>query len=425
MLSAIERRQLGSSELSVSRLALGSWRTFERIGRDAGEAVMRAARASGINFLDDARYNDETGTAPIPTGYSEVLFGELFRAVGWDRDDTIVANKLWWEFWPQQSAREELDASLKRMGFEYVDVIYATPPPDALSAADVVTSVGELISAGKARAWGIVNWDACQLLEASNAASAHGVPQPCAAQLPYSLVRREWVESPAMADALAATGASVVGSFVLAGGVLTGKYGAPAVSVGRVNRFGGERCSPARERGGRRVAGPGRPFRGLCRRARTGELPAQPGVARRATFAACMRSAGGRSRAARQGRAQRAAQRRPLTARRAELQPSRFQRTPCERPDKPYRQQRRASVARSSAHLTHGNNTSAANMTAGNLAVRRRRSTIRGFFRLAPGADCARWRRCTARPRRRSRSRSRWPTRRSSPCCSARPRLTK
>ena len=81
----MEQRRLGSSELSVSRLSLGSWRTFERIPRSGGLAVMRAAREHGFNFLDDARYNDETGHAPIPTGYSEILFGELFRATGWDR----------------------------------------------------------------------------------------------------------------------------------------------------------------------------------------------------------------------------------------------------------------------------------------------------------------------------------------------------
>jgi aryl-alcohol dehydrogenase-like predicted oxidoreductase len=60
-------------------MALGSWRTYERISRDQGVAVMRAAREAGINFLDDARYNDEPGHAPLPTGYSEVIFGELFR----------------------------------------------------------------------------------------------------------------------------------------------------------------------------------------------------------------------------------------------------------------------------------------------------------------------------------------------------------
>ena len=128
----MESRQLGASELEVSRLSLGSWRTFERIGRDDGLAVMRAAREHGITFLDDARYNDETGRAPIPTGYSEVLFGELFRAAGWDRASTIVSNKLWWEFWPEQDAAAELDGSLGRMRFDHIDLIYANPPPDGL-----------------------------------------------------------------------------------------------------------------------------------------------------------------------------------------------------------------------------------------------------------------------------------------------------
>jgi aryl-alcohol dehydrogenase-like predicted oxidoreductase len=62
----MDRRPLGSSQLEVSRLALGSWRTFERIGRERGLAVMRAARERGMNFLDDARYNDETGSARAP-----------------------------------------------------------------------------------------------------------------------------------------------------------------------------------------------------------------------------------------------------------------------------------------------------------------------------------------------------------------------
>ena len=101
-MATLPLRPLGSSGIPVSVMSLGSWRTFERISREQGEAVMRAARDEGINFLDDARYNDETGDAPIPSGYSEVVFGELFRASGWVRDEVIVANKLWWEFWPEQ-----------------------------------------------------------------------------------------------------------------------------------------------------------------------------------------------------------------------------------------------------------------------------------------------------------------------------------
>ena len=217
-------RVLGASGLEVSRLALGSWRTFERSSRDEGLSVMLAAREAGITFLDDARYDDETGSAPIPTGYSEVLFGELFRAAGWPRAETVVANKLWWEFWPDQSAAAELDASLARMKFEYVDVIYANPPEHGLTVEALVVSVADLVASGKARAWAIVNWPADMLLEASTIATEKGVPQPCAAQLPYSLVHRSPVEDTEMLAALDACGAGVVASFVLAGGVLTGKY---------------------------------------------------------------------------------------------------------------------------------------------------------------------------------------------------------
>ncbi len=241
----MESRQLGASELEVSRLSLGSWRTFERIGRDDGLAVMRAAREHGITFLDDARYNDETGRAPIPTGYSEVLFGELFRAAGWDRASTIVSNKLWWEFWPEQDAAAELDGSLGRMRFDYIDLIYANPPPGSLPVGEMVSALGELLSAGKARAWGIVNWEAGQFMEAITAASDQGLPMPCAVQLPYSLVRRDWVESPEMSEALRASGAGLVASFVMAGGVLTGKYDA-----GGAGRGSGLDLDPAaRERG--------------------------------------------------------------------------------------------------------------------------------------------------------------------------------
>jgi aryl-alcohol dehydrogenase-like predicted oxidoreductase len=209
---------------------------------------MRAAREHGINFLDDARYNDETGSAPIPTGYSEVLFGELFRAAGWDRDDTIVSNKLWWEFWPDQSADEELAGSLGRMQFDHVDVIYANPPPEGLAVADMVAEVGGLVRSGMARAWAIVNWEAELFSEAIDAAADQGLPAPCAAQLPYSVVQRHWLESPEMYTALSKSGAGVVASFVMAGGVLTGKYDAGQTGRAASDLFN-PRFAEAREKG--------------------------------------------------------------------------------------------------------------------------------------------------------------------------------
>jgi L-glyceraldehyde 3-phosphate reductase len=190
-------------------------------------AVMRKARELGINFLDDARYNDETGKAPMKTGYSEVVFGELFRASGWKRDEVVLANKLWWEFWPEQKAAAELDGSLQRMGMDYIDLAYTERPPAGLGMEEIVQDIGALIEAGKLRAWGVLNWKPEMLAEAVKVAAGQGVEPPCAAQLAYSLVRRSPVENADMAEALDAAGTSVVASFTLDGGALTGKYAEP------------------------------------------------------------------------------------------------------------------------------------------------------------------------------------------------------
>jgi aryl-alcohol dehydrogenase-like predicted oxidoreductase len=218
--TTLPRRPLANSGFEVSVLALGSWQTYEHIPRGQALAVMKAARDAGIAFLDDARYNDRTGRAPIPTGYSEVLFGELFREVGWKRDEVVVSNKLWWEFWPEQSAAQELDGSLERMGFDHLDLVYSWGRPDELEVADVVRTVDGLIASGKVRAWGVGNWSADEIAEARRVARDEGLSAPCAAQLPYSLLNRVWVEE-------RDDDTPVVASAVLAAGILTGKYATP------------------------------------------------------------------------------------------------------------------------------------------------------------------------------------------------------
>jgi L-glyceraldehyde 3-phosphate reductase len=185
---------------------------------------MRAAREAGINFLDDARYNDETGHAPLPTGYSEVVFGELFRASAWRRDEVVVSNKLWWEFWPDQSPAQELAGSLARMGLDHVDLIYSDLPPTDVDLDDAVGMVTGLIRAGAARAWGTFNWPPDLMERAWQIADREGVPGPVATQPPYSLVRREIVDDPAMRRLAADRGVAIVASYTLAGGILTGKY---------------------------------------------------------------------------------------------------------------------------------------------------------------------------------------------------------
>jgi L-glyceraldehyde 3-phosphate reductase len=214
---AMLHRQLGASGLSVSALSLGSWRTYERIPREQGVAVLDAARAAGIDFPRS----------------------------DYARDEILIATKLWWEFWPEENAAQELDGALERTGLEHFDLLYSDPPPASLSLDEVVSQVGALLAAGRARAWGIVNWPAERIAEAGRIALRQGVAPPCMAQLPYSLVRRDWVESPEMADALELCGASLIPSFTLAGGLLTGKYAGGLLEGRMAGELEEERWAPA------------------------------------------------------------------------------------------------------------------------------------------------------------------------------------
>jgi aryl-alcohol dehydrogenase-like predicted oxidoreductase len=216
--------KLGASGIAVSPIALGSWRTFERMERGDAERVLGYALRAGIDFLDDARYDDETGSAPLASGYSEVLFGELFRAVGGSLDAIAVSNKLWWEFWPPQTAVAELEESLERMGFERLGLLYSSTLPDDLPVEVAVGQIAEVLATGRVGAWGVVNWSADALAAAGTEAAKLELAQPCAVQLPYSLARTDWVEDPGMEAALEQTGASLIPSAALAGGALTAKY---------------------------------------------------------------------------------------------------------------------------------------------------------------------------------------------------------
>jgi L-glyceraldehyde 3-phosphate reductase len=236
--------RLGGSDLQVSRMALGSWRTYERMSRDEGVAVLRAARGAGITFLDDARYNDETGRAPIPSGYSEVVFGELLRRSQWPRDEVVVSNKLWWEFWPEQTPAQELAGSLDRMGLGHIDLIYSETPPPDVPLEDVIAMITELIFTGRAHAWGTLNWPAELLEQACSIAASARVPGPCATQLPYSLVTRTVVESPSLEAVVARRDVAVVASYALAGGVLTGKYDLNADAGRAAGQLGERRYAP-------------------------------------------------------------------------------------------------------------------------------------------------------------------------------------
>lgn len=223
----MQYRILGHSGIEVPVLSLGSWQTIERLDEQTGLAVMTAAIDAGITFLDDARYTDRTGSLPMETGYSEVVFGNLLRKGGWPREQLLIANKLWFEFYPQQSIEGELDASLARMQLEHFDLLYCAPPPESLALEELIAQMHGLVHAGRIRTWGVLNWQAAEIDRAVRYALELDMIGPCAAQLPYSLLRPGPVESPEMQQACNAGELCVIASASLAGGLLTGKYNRP------------------------------------------------------------------------------------------------------------------------------------------------------------------------------------------------------
>ena len=220
----MDYRTLGHSGIEVSALSLGSWNTFEFMPERDAQNVMATAVNAGINFLDDARYDDTSGKAPMKTGYSEVVFGNLLRACGFKREDLVISNRLWFEFFPNESFEAEVDGSLERIGIDYFDLVFCFTPPADLSPAELVGQLADLVATGKIRHWAPGNWPPELIAECCAIAKSSGLPLPTAAMLQYSLLNRSSVENEAMEAVCRDYNIGMVPSFALRGGILTGKY---------------------------------------------------------------------------------------------------------------------------------------------------------------------------------------------------------
>jgi len=205
-------------------MSVGSWLTLDHVDERQGLEVLAMAMERGVNFFDDARYDDRTGKAPIQTGYAEVVFGELFRKGGWRREDVVIGNKVWLEFFPDESVEEELDGSLVLLQMDYMDIVYVVPPPKDLPMAELVEMMSAAVDTGKIRCWGGLNWNAAQILAAQEVAQEGGYAPFSAAQLPYNLLYRAAVEGKEMPKVCRDGQVGIVASYGLGGGLLTNKY---------------------------------------------------------------------------------------------------------------------------------------------------------------------------------------------------------
>jgi aryl-alcohol dehydrogenase-like predicted oxidoreductase len=209
-------RKLGASALEVSEISLGSWLTYGGgVDHQRGLACVRRALDLGINFIDTA--NVYSG------GAAESLLGEALAGV--PRNRYVLATKL---FFPMSAndrglsraqVLKQIDASLKRLRLEYVD-LYQCHRYDAATPLDeTMQALTEVVRAGKARYIGFSEWSPDQI-QASIALK--NVEHFVSSQPQYSMLWRRPEEQ--VIALCRKNGISQIVWSPLAQGVLTGKY---------------------------------------------------------------------------------------------------------------------------------------------------------------------------------------------------------
>ena len=220
-----EYRRCGRSGLRLPPISLGLWQNFgdDRPLADS-RAMLRRAFDLGITHFDLANnYGPPYGTAEINFGR---IFAEDFRA---RRDELVISTKAGYDMWAgpygEWGSRKymlaSLDASLARMGLEYVDIFYShrfdpeTPLEETMGALDAA------VCDGKARYVGISSYGPRRTEEAIEILRHLGTPllihQPS-----YSMFNR-WVEDELL-EVLAREGVGSIVFSPLAQGLLTDKY---------------------------------------------------------------------------------------------------------------------------------------------------------------------------------------------------------
>jgi len=215
----MEYRSLGRTGVKVSPISLGTMMFGGPTDEVTAARIVDDARERGVNFIDTADgYNN---------GKSEEVVGRLIAG---DRDKWVVATKF---ANPRSTSPNDrghsrryitqaVEASLKRLGTDYIDLYYAHREDYDTAPEESVRTFGDLIRQGKIRYWGLSNHRAWRIAEYSRVADIQGVPRPAASQPCYNLANRQpEVEH---LTACAYFGVGVVSFSPLARGVLTGKY---------------------------------------------------------------------------------------------------------------------------------------------------------------------------------------------------------
>ncbi|WP_163505737.1 aldo/keto reductase [Fodinicola acaciae] len=190
----MESRRLGTSGLRISPIGLGMMSYGDRTRRswhlteDEAEPIVRAAAEAGVTFFDTADMYDR--------GTSEQVTGRLLTKLFSDREDYVLATKVYYPMGPGPNDRglsrkhvlSAIDASLCRLGTDYVDLYQIHRWDDETPIEETMAALDEVVRAGKARYIGASTMCAWQFSKAQQVANGHTF---VSMQNHYNLVYRE------------------------------------------------------------------------------------------------------------------------------------------------------------------------------------------------------------------------------------------
>ncbi|MDX2389757.1 L-glyceraldehyde 3-phosphate reductase [Streptomyces sp. DK15] len=222
----MEYRRTGRSGLKLPAVSLGLWHNF---GDDASlenqRAILRRAFDLGVTHFDLAN-----NYGP-PPGSAELNFGKIFaQDFAAHREELVLSTKAGYFMHPgpygEWGSRKyllgSLDASLKRMGVDYVDVFYSHRFDPETPLEETMGALASAVRQGKALYVGVSSYTAEQTAEAARILTDMGV-RPLIHQPSYSMINR-WTEEDALLDTLEEAGMGCISFAPLAQGLLTGKY---------------------------------------------------------------------------------------------------------------------------------------------------------------------------------------------------------
>jgi len=214
-------RFLGRTGVRVSPLCLGTMSFGNEADAKTSAELFHRAREGGINVFD---------TADVYSGgASERILGGLIAEC---RDQVVIASKAYFPTSEDCNARglsryhlvRAVEASLKRLGTECIDIYYLHRHDDATSAEETWRAVDDLVRAGKILYPAISNFSAWQGMKAASLCASNGWAKPVCFQPMYNLAKRQAeVEILPMCES---EGLGVMPYSPTGGGLLTGKYGA-------------------------------------------------------------------------------------------------------------------------------------------------------------------------------------------------------